>query len=148
MNNDESTTKDLLQVLEDGKEGYAKGAKKLADSDRPEFATTFRTLGEQRAVFASELQTLAATYGDAIEEHGTIAGTLHRGWMAMKDALSGDDPSGVLDAAEQGEDHAVAAYEKALGEELSLELRSVVERQASEIRKAHDQVKSLRNATS
>ena len=75
-----------------------------------------------------------------------MAATLHRGWMSLKDALTGSSPSGVLDAAEQGEDHAVKEYDKALGSELSPELRAVVERQSAEVRAAHDEVRSLRDS--
>ena len=94
------------------------------------------------------LQTLAQQYGDDIEESGSLAGTLHRGWLSLKDALTGSKPDGVLDAAEQGEDHAVSEYEKALDEEISPELRAVIQRQLTEIRAAHDDVKALRDTLS
>ncbi len=73
-----------------------------------------------------------------------MAGSLHRGWLTLKDALAGSKPDGVLDAAEQGEDHAVREYEQALDEDISPELRAVVQRQYTEIRSAHDDVKTLR----
>ena len=68
--------------------------------------------------------------------------------MSLKDALAGSSPDGVLDAAEQGEDHAIKEYDKALGSDLSTELRTVVERQSMEVRAAHDEVRSLRDAHS
>ena len=74
-----------------------------------------------------------------------MAGKLHRGWMSLKDALAGSDPDGVLEAAEQGEDHAVGEYDKALKAEISQPLRVVVERQAAEVKRGHDEVKALRN---
>ena len=146
MSVDEAVTKDLIETLEDGREGFAKGAEKLADSGAPELAGTFRRLSEQRAGFATELQKLARSYGDHIEESGSVAATLHRGWMSLKDALAGSSPDGVLDAAEQGEGHALKEYDKALGSDLSAELRTVVERQSMEVRAAHDEVRSLRDA--
>lgn len=147
MSVDEAITKDLIQTLEDGREGFAKGAEKLADS-APEMAGVFRRLSEQRATFATELQELARSYGDHIDESGSVAATLHRGWMGLKDALSGSSPGGVLDAAEQGEDHAVKEYAKALGSDLSTGLRAVVERQDTAVRAAHDEVRSLRDGHS
>ena len=42
MSTDESVTKDLIQTLEDGKEGFAKGADKLESSSEPQLAATFR----------------------------------------------------------------------------------------------------------
>lgn len=148
MSTDEAVTKDLMEILEDGREGFHKAAEKLEDTDRADLAPVFRRLGDQRGTFYDELQELAANYGDAIEESGSLAGTLHRGWMTIKDAVAGSDPEGVLDAAEQGEDHAVAAYEKALTEDLSPTLRTLVERQGAAVRAAHDEVRGLRDAAS
>ena len=148
MSTDEAVTKDLIQTLEDGKEGFAKGAEKLDGTDAPELATTFRKFSDQRAGFAAELHELAKEYGDTIKESGSVAGTLHRGWLSLKDALAGSDPSGVLDAAEKGEDHAVKEYDKALAGDVSPTLRTVIERQAAAVKAAHDEVRSLRDARS
>jgi uncharacterized protein (TIGR02284 family) len=146
MSTDEAVTKDLIETLEDGKEGFAKAADKLADSDSPELGTLFREYSNQRATFSAELQELAKDYGDQINESGSVAATLHRGWMSLKDALSGSDPEGVLDAAESGEDHAIKEYEKALEADISAGLRSVVQRQATEVKAAHDKVRAMRDA--
>ncbi len=123
---DEAVTKDLIETLEDGREGFAKAAEKLADSNRPDAVATFEEFSQQRGRFADQLREMARAYGDDISESGSIAATLHRGWMAIKDAVAGDDPKGVFDAAEQGEDHAVSEYEKALGDsDISDGLRKV-----------------------
>ncbi len=66
--------------------------------------------------------------------------------MSLKDALSGSDPEGVLDAAESGEDHAIKAYKKALDADISAGLRTVVQRQATEVKAAHDKVRAMRDA--
>lgn len=145
MSTDRRVTKDLIETLEDGKDGFARAAEQLADSDRPELSARMRTLSEQRAGFATELEQMAADYGDDIDEDGSAGGAIHRGWMAVKDAISSSDPSGVLDAAEQGEAHAVSEYQDALGKDISPELRSVVERQFAAVQQAHDEVTSLRN---
>lgn len=145
---DAKVTKDLIETLEDGREGFTKGAAKLADSDRPDYAATFRELAAQRARFATELRDLAAQYGDQIDEDGSMLGSLHRGWMAIKDAIAGDDPQGVLDAAEQGEDHAKKEYRNALDADVSPHLRTVIERQAREIQASHDTVKAMRDRVS
>lgn len=148
MSIDETVTQDLLETLVDGQEGFEKGAQKLADSDQAELAATFRRYSAQRQQFADELRELAREYGDAVDSSGSVAATFHRGWMAIKDAVSGSDPSGVLDAAEQGEDHAVEEYTSALAQELSPTLRTAVERQATAIREAHDDVRRLRDSHS
>ena len=147
MSNDAKVSKNSVEVLEDGKKGFDHAADKLAESNRADLAPMFREFSEQRAGFAAELTTMAAAYGDEIDEHGSVKGTIHRGWMAVKDALSGSDPDGILDAAEQGEDHAVDSYKKALDEDISPELKDVLRRQMGTVQATHDQVKALRNAT-
>jgi uncharacterized protein (TIGR02284 family) len=146
MSTDKSVTEDLMKTLENGKEGFEKAAG-LVEKDNPTTAATFRRLAQQRATFYGELQEMAKNYGDKVEESGSIAAALHRGWMSLKDAVAGSDPKGALDAAEQGEDHAVKAYEKALEEtDMSTELRTVVSRQFTSVKTAHDEVKALRDA--
>lgn len=146
MSTDARVTKDLIQTLEDGKDGFAKAAEKLADGESAEAAVTCRQFSEQRATMSAELEILAKQYGDEIEESGTVAAAVHRGWMSLRDALTGSSPHGVLAAAEQGEDHAVKEYEKALQADLSTELHAVVVRQLDEIKQAHDTVKAMRDA--
>jgi uncharacterized protein (TIGR02284 family) len=147
MSSDERITKDLIETLEDGKNGYAKGAERLADTNRADLCSRFAELSSQRAAMAEELRALAAAYGDGIDEQGSVTAAVHRGWMAVKDAFSGSDAEGVLDVAEQGEDHAKAEFERALDEDISAELRAVVQRQYAEVCAAHDWVKAQRNAT-
>lgn len=148
MSNDESVTRDLIQTLEDGKDGFARGAEALEKEGEATLAATFRQLGAQRADFSEDLQRIAAGYGDHIEQSGSVAAKVHRGWMAFKDAVTGSSPGGVLDVAEQGEDHAVAEFEKALQSDISPEFKTVVQRQLGEIRAAHDQVRALRDSRS
>lgn len=147
MSTDKRITTDLIETLEDGKKGFANAAERLADTDRADLGPAFTALSEQRATFSAELETMAAAYGDDIDEDGSVLAAAHRSWLAVKDTLSGSDPDGVLDAAEQGEDHAVAQYKKALEADISAGLRTVVERQFTDVKQAHNQVKAWRNAT-
>lgn len=146
MSEDKRVTKDLIETLKDGAAGFATAAERLADSDRADLAATLRGHSEQRASFAAELEELAARYGDDLDESGSLAAKAHRGWMAVKDAISGSSPSGVLEAAEQGEDHAVSEYDDALAKDLSGDLRGVVERQAAAVKEAHAEIRTLRDS--
>ncbi|HEY7583796.1 MAG TPA: PA2169 family four-helix-bundle protein [Acidimicrobiia bacterium] len=147
MSLDMTVTKDLIETLEDGKNGFAAAAEKLAESDQPQIASKFREFSSQRAQFADELRSMAKNYGDDIAESGSVGAALHRGWMAVKDAVTGTDAGAVLDVAEQGEDHAVAEYERALdNEELSIDLRDVIQRQYASVKAAHDEVRTLRDS--
>ena len=102
MSADEKVAKDLVETLEDGRNGFASAADKLRDSERPEVAATLQRLSEQRAGFARDIVAMGHEYGDDVEESGSVAAALHRGWLSLKDALTGDDASGVLDAGVDG----------------------------------------------
>lgn len=143
MSTDAKVTKDLMQTVEDGRNGFADAADKLADTDRPDLAPRFRDFSEQRSAMYTELETLAAAYGDDLDEDGSVAAALHRGWMSLKDTLTGSSADGVLEVAEQGEEHAVNEYRKALDEDVSPALADVVRRQLVEITAVHDEVKRL-----
>jgi len=143
MSADEKTAKDLVETLKDGQKGFAASAEKLADSEVARWADTMRRLEQQRVQFAQEIVAMGHDYGDDVDEGGSALAAAHRGWLSLKDALTGDKPSGVLDAAVQGEDHTVSEYEKALKEDLSDGFRTLVQRQHGEIVAARDEVKAL-----
>ena len=119
MSTDESIATNLIHTLENGKEGFAKAAEKLGDSDRPEVATKFREFSQQRATMSDELKQITVAYGDDADQRSTLPGAIHRGWIAVKDALTGDDADAIIGAAETGEDHAVEQYRDALDADLS-----------------------------
>lgn len=140
---DERVTTDLIETLQDGRQGFEHAAKRLADSERPDIGRRFETFATQRGEFSTELESMAAAYGDDIDEDGSIPAAAHRGWITVKDAISGSDPTGVLDAALTGEDHAISEYGDALDQAISAKLRDVVVRQAAAIEAVRAEVKAL-----
>ena len=147
MSDDAKAAKELVETLKDGEKGYATAAEKLRDSDRPEWATTMQRLSQQRAGFWREIVDMGHEYGDDVDESGTVAAAVHRGWLSLKDAVTGDDPDGVLGAAQSGEDHAVKEYEDALKMDLSAGFREVVVRQQADVLAARDELKALKSAS-
>ena len=143
MSDDKQVAKELVETLKDGERGFASAADKLRDGDHAEWSTTLDRLSKQRADFHREIVDLGEDYGDDVDESGSLAATAHRGWISLKDALTGDDPSHVLAAALTGEDHAVSEYEKALQADLSAGFREVVTRQHAAVVAARDEIKAL-----
>ena len=143
MSDDNKVAKELVETLKDGERGFARAAEKVRDGDHPEWATTLQRLSEQRADFHREIVALGHDYGEDVDESGTVAAALHRGWISLKDALTGDDPTAVLKAASTGEDHAVSEYEEALEKDLSAGFREVVSRQYAAVVAARDEVAAL-----
>ena len=147
MSDDAKAAKELVETLKDGERGYATAAEKLRDSDRPEWAATMQRLSEQRAGFWREIVDMGHEYGDDVDESGTVAAAVHRGWLSLKDAVTGDDPDAVLKAAETGEDHAVSEYEDAVKIDLSAGFREVVVRQQADVRAAREELRALQGAS-
>ena len=147
MSDDAKAAKELVETLKDGERGFADAADKLRDGEHPEWATVLQRLSEQRAGFWREIVEMGHEYGDDVDESGSVAAAVHRGWIAVKDALTGDDPEAVLKAAVTGEDHAVSEYEDALEKDLSAGFRDVVTRQHAAVVAARDEVKALQHAS-
>jgi uncharacterized protein (TIGR02284 family) len=147
VSDDKDVAKELVETLRDGERGYASAAEKVRDSEHSEWATTLQRFSEQRADFRREIVELGHEYQDDVDESGSAAAALHRGWIALKDALSGDDAGSVLSAAVTGEDHAVSEYEDALQRDLSAGFREVVSRQHAAVVAARDEIKALQSAS-
>jgi uncharacterized protein (TIGR02284 family) len=141
-----SVLNDLIETCKDGQEGFRTASEGVEDSD---LKTLFSSYSLQRAKFAGELQSEANALGDHTpEETSSLAGAVHRGWINLKSALTSKDRHSILAECERGEDVAVANYKDALSDEdLSSNVREIVERQAREVQQAHDNIKALRDGS-
>jgi uncharacterized protein (TIGR02284 family) len=132
----------LVKTLNNGVEGFNSAAEKL--SPRIEVADKFRGFSAERAEFSSELTDIAAQYGDDMPDGGSLAGSIHRGWMAFKDLVTGSSDESVIEAAKTGEDHAVEQYEEAINDpEVSPEFKIVLQRQLNSVVAARAYVSGL-----
>jgi uncharacterized protein (TIGR02284 family) len=139
-----STINSLIETLKDGQEGFQEAAEGVKD---PQLKSLFNQYSQQRARFAGELQKQALTLGESKPEtDSSTTGALHRTWINLKSAVTKGDDHAILAECERGEDSAVEEYEKALNDSLSAPLRDIVSLQYAEIKKAHDHIKSLRDA--
>ncbi|MCB1024274.1 MAG: PA2169 family four-helix-bundle protein [Acidobacteria bacterium] len=137
-----TTLNNLIQTCKDGQEGFKQAAEGTNNSKTK---TLFYDLVKQRSEFASELQSIVKSLGGDPENTGSIAGSIHRGWMEIKDAVAGNDETAILNECERGEDAAVSAYKKALESDMPAVPANAVRKQYGAIMAAHDQVKALRN---
>jgi uncharacterized protein (TIGR02284 family) len=137
------TLNDLTETLKDGQHGFEAAAK---DVKAPELAQIFQQYAKQRAELSARLQAQVAALGGAVEKSGSVAGTMHRGWINLKSALSTNEPQAVLEEAERGEDAAVAAYRKALEQDLDAATRQLITSQSIAVKAAHDHVRNLRDS--
>ena len=133
----------LLETCRDGEAGFRKCAEHTRDLD---LRTLFADLAQQRAAFATELGVELRSRGAEPPDGRGLAARLQQGWMELKEALGGGNQA-LLDSAEQGEDVAVATYAAALAASgLDADLRTMIARQASDVREAHARIREIRDA--
>jgi uncharacterized protein (TIGR02284 family) len=138
-----SALNNLIETCKDGQEGFQQAAEGVQNS---QLKTLFYEFGQQRAQFAGELQTLVRELGGDPETTSSTAGALHRGWINIKSAITGQDDLAILNECERGEDVAKNAYKDALEENLPANVSSVVNEQYAAVQAAHDQVRALRDS--
>ncbi len=140
---------DLLEHLATTAEDGAKGFQQAADLVAIEtVASTLRELGYERQRFAHELRAIAATnFGEFVPATGSVKAAVHRGWMALKDLITGSDPHAVIAAAEEGEDYALEQWNDAAQQTLPIGVAQLVSRQRDAVQAAHDKVRDLEIAT-
>jgi uncharacterized protein (TIGR02284 family) len=145
MKKENTVLNNLIETLKDGQEGFKQAAESVID---PKLKSLFRDYSQQRSRFATALQTEARQHGETKSETSSSAtGALHRGWINLKSAITGGDEHAILAECERGEDSAVEEYKKALHDGLSPSTHELVSSQFAQIKAAHDQIRSLRDAT-
>ena len=138
-----STLNGLIETCKDGQNGFQQAAEGVERSD---LKSLFYEFSQQRAQFAGELQSLVQGLGGDPENSGSVAGAIHRGWINIKSAVTGQDESAILNECERGEDSAKNNYKDALEEALPANILETVHEQYQAVQSAHDRVKALRDA--
>ncbi len=139
-----STINSLIETLKDGQEGFKQAAEAVKDS---ELKSLFQEYSQQRARFATELQSQARQFGEPKpEDSSSAAGAMHRAWINLKSVVTSGDDHAILAECERGEDSAVKEYKEAMQEGLSSPVSDFVSRHYTEVKDAHDRIKQLRDA--
>ena len=138
-----STLNGLIEICKDGQDGFKDAAEGV---ERSELKTLFYEFSQQRSEFVGVLQGLVRNLGGDPETTGSISGAVHRGWINIKSAVTGQDEGAILNECERGEDHAKEAYEEALKLTLPANVADVLGQQSQTVLAAHNRIKALRNA--
>src|SRR5581483_2538478 len=140
MADQKDIVKDVVEVLHDGHKGFADLAEHIKD---PQVKSYFLNESQTRSQYATELESAVGLKRD---DSGTAAGAMHRTWGDLKGKMGGSDHT-ILETAEQGEDAAKKAYQDALQkQELTGNVRQLLEKQQTHIRQSHDQVRAYRDS--
>jgi uncharacterized protein (TIGR02284 family) len=138
-----SVMENLIETCKDGQKGYQDAG---SHAKRSDLKTYFDEQSLERARFAGELQEERIRLGKSDKkDSGSVSASLHRAWIDTKVSMGAGDTA-ILESVEAGEDRAKEAYQKAVTADLPENIAQIVRRQAASVQKAHDQVKSLRDA--
>ena len=144
MDNDDVIDKlnDLIETSKDGEYGFRTCAERVRSA---ELRTLLTECAQSCREGASELQAAVARLGGKAEEDSSVSGTMHRGWVRLKEALGGDSDLSMLEECERGEDAALVRYRDALKEDLPEPVAQLVRRQYEGVKRNHDRVRTLRD---
>jgi uncharacterized protein (TIGR02284 family) len=146
MNRDDdviATLNDLIETCKDGEEGFRACADAVGN---PQLKSFFKQKAQRCATGASQLQAKVRSLGGDPERSGSTTGAMHRAWVNIK-AVTGMDDHAILAECERGEGVAMRTYEKALEQDLTPDIRTLIAAQYREVRMNHDEVREMRNAT-
>jgi uncharacterized protein (TIGR02284 family) len=133
----------LIETCKDGERGFRYAANHVTN---PTVKALFLKIASEREGFATDLLPHAQRLGGPSDADGTTAGALHRGWITLKDALTGHDERAVIGEAERGEGAAEAVYKDAVEGMLPPTVRDVVQRQYEQVCESHARVRAFLNA--
>ena len=144
MQNDKaiSVLNNLIETCKDGELGFRTAAEGLK---APDIKATFLEYSRQRNEMVRQLQAEVRRLGGDPEKSGSVSGSLHRGWLDIKSAITGKDDHAIVAEAERGEDVAKSTFESALKETLPASALTLVQQQAAIVRQTHDRVREIRD---
>lgn len=137
----------LIEMNRDSEEGYHTAAEAIKESD-PTLHTLFHRYSQQRARFSGDLEQEVRTYGGEPSDTGTTAGSLRRGWLNIKAAITGGSTDSILAECDRAEESALHTYEEVLREDLPEYLKETIRQQHDEILEAMQHIRALRDARS
>ena len=147
METNEKSIKHLNELLEknlDAEKGYKESAEKV--DNNTQLAAFMRTSATTRGQFAQELRGEIVSLGGDPTESTSAASNLHRTWINLKDAFSGDDNEAVLEECIRGEEAALKDYDEAIKSSvLPHSSQAIVEKQRTQISEALSEVRGLKS---
>lgn len=137
------TLNNLIETCRDGEYGFRASA---GQAHSETLRSTLLARAQDCHTAADQLRAWVAQLGGQAGDGGSALGSLHRGWVAVKAALSTYDDLAVLEDCERGEDSALKRYRQALEHELPDPIRHLVEHQYEGAKHNHLQIRTMRDA--
>lgn len=130
----------LIEICKDGEKGFREAAE---DIEIGYYQILFQEYARQRSQFASALQQEVRKLGGNPDRKGSMAGTIHRGWMNLRSTVNQKTNELIIRECERGEETALKNYRKALDLDLPETLKSLIQTQYQTIRHTHGRIKAM-----
>ncbi|EYD73028.1 PA2169 family four-helix-bundle protein [Limimaricola hongkongensis] len=105
------TLKKLHTRVIDSRDGYKRSREEVKDERG--FVGFFDRRIAEREQFHTVIHRQLGAEGVEVNESGSTAAAAHRGWLALKDSLTGDDEA-VYDEIITGEEQLLKLYDEAI----------------------------------
>lgn len=134
----------LTRYCNDSHSGYSDLADRIEDD---ELETIFNRLGQQRKLFAEELNLeIIALGGDRVTD-GSTEGFIHNSWLKIKSLVGRNENDKLIKTSLDGEEFIANRYaENLTNKSLPSFLREKLIKQYSFIKGAHTQIQSFSSA--
>jgi uncharacterized protein (TIGR02284 family) len=140
------TVNHLIEICHDGEQGFLTASQALPP-DEALIKSELVQYSNQRREFAADLESEVMQMGEEPATHGTVGGSIHRGWLHLKHAITTNHVHAILAECERGEDAAVSAYRDAVAKGLSASVADMIRTQAEAVGRVHDRIRSLRDSS-
>ena len=132
---------ELLEKNYDAEKGFTKAMK---NAENPRLKSFLKHQAAQRSRFTNELTQEIRNLNEEPKDSGSFTGDLHRTWIDIKSAVSGNEDEAVLEECIRGEKASWDEYTNKLkNENFPPNIASVVQKQATEIQNTLSKVKTL-----
>jgi uncharacterized protein (TIGR02284 family) len=145
MRDQHRALRELVQVTRDSQELYEAVAERTGN---PALAQVCRRLAAAKSELIDALRLELVSMGSGVPADGTLAADLRRAFTELRAALSAD--ADVLRSAEleESEDRLLQAYERALDDLRTPELRAILTLQMPRVRECHEEMRRVKLALS
>ncbi len=136
----------LIQINNDRLEGYDTAFKETEEQDLKTHFSQFMLTSQK---CKQELVDEVTRLGGVPTESTRVSGKLHRVWMDVKAAITGEDRKAILDSCEFGENVADETYQDVMKNELEhlmSKQQTMINAQHALLKADRDSIKSMHDA--
>lgn len=147
MENDKvvSLLNGLLTKNYDAEKGYKEAGEKIEHSTLRSY---FENQAKNRYDFGHEIKALISKYGGEPDKGTSVAGDLHRTWIAIRDAFTDGDQA-IYDECIRGEEAFSEEYAEVLNDEvIPQDVKEVVRKQKESVDKALASLRTMEDFSS